>query len=129
MAPVKLTVEDQDMDAILDVTDRGHAPGRTGWTYHLIQPVCITSKGKAACVEFLNRLLTGTFPHPLSMFASDGLSLLKPNGSIRPVTVREAWLRLAALCALSQLSESSPSLAPLQNCVDVPGGTERVADS
>lgn len=54
------------MDAFLDVTDRGYAPGRSGWTYHLKQPVCITRAGKAACVVFLNRLLTGTFPIPLS---------------------------------------------------------------
>jgi hypothetical protein len=49
-----------------------------------------------------------------------------PWGGVRPIAIGEAWLHLAALCAVHECSELGPSLAPLQLGVGIPGGAKGV---
>jgi hypothetical protein len=73
-------------------------------------------------------MLTGPLPPVPELLDSDGLPLSKPAGGVRPFAIGdlEAWLRLAALCAVHECRELGPSLAPLQLGVRIPGGAEGV---
>jgi hypothetical protein len=101
-------------------------PGLADWTYeHILDATCRPS-ARRACVAFLNDMLAGCLPHAPELLDSDGLPLREPPGGIRPIAIGEAWLRLAALCAVHECSELVPRLAPLQLGVGIPGGAEGV---
>jgi hypothetical protein len=55
-------------------------------------------------------MIAGRLPHVPELLDSDGLTLRKPAGGIQPIAIGEAWLRLAALCAVNECHD----LAPLQ---------------
>jgi hypothetical protein len=74
-------------------------------------------------------MLAGRLPPIPELLGSDGLLLTKPTGGVRPIAIGEAWLRLAALCAVHECSELGPSLAPLQLGVGIPGGAEGVGQA
>jgi hypothetical protein len=81
---------------------------------------------RRACITFLNDILAGRLPHVPELLDSNGLPLRKPAGGVRPIAIGEAWLRLAAQCAVHECNDLGPSLAPLQLNVGIPGGAEGV---
>jgi hypothetical protein len=98
----------------------------TGWTYeHIIDATCRPS-ARRACLGIINDMLAGRLPPVPELTDSDSLPLCKPPGGVQPIAISEAWVRLAALCAVHACSNLGPSLAPLQLVVGVPGGAESV---
>jgi hypothetical protein len=69
-------------------------------------------------------MLAGRLPHVPNLLDSDGLILRKPAGGIRPIAIREAWLRLAALCAVHEYKDLVPSIASLQLGFGMSGGAK-----
>jgi hypothetical protein len=71
-------------------------------------------------------MLAGRLPHVPELLDSDGLPIRKPARGIRPIAIGEAWLRLAALCAVHECNDLGPRLASLQLGAGISGGAECV---
>jgi hypothetical protein len=121
-----LCITADTLTAVLGRLRRGTAPGLTGWTYEHILDATRRPSARRACLNFLNDMLAGRLPPIPELLDSDGLPLTKPTGGVRPIAIGEAWLRLAALCAVHDCSQLGPSLAPLQLGVGIPGGAEGI---
>jgi hypothetical protein len=121
-----LCITADTLTTVLGRFRRGTAPGLTGWTYEHILDATRRPSARRACFSFLNDMLAGRLPPLPELLDSDGLPLTKPTGGVRLIAIGEAWLRLAALCAVHVCSELGPSLAPLQVGVGIPGGAEGV---
>jgi hypothetical protein len=122
--PICITAE--TLSAVLTHLRRGTAPGLTGWMYEHILDATRRPSARRACIAFLNNMLAGRLPHVPELLDSDGLPLRKPAGGICPIAIGEAWLRLAALCAVHECNDLGPSLAPLQLGVGISRGAEGV---
>jgi hypothetical protein len=85
---------------------------------HLLDATRFPS-ARRACIAFLNDMLAGPLPHVPELLHSDSLLLRKPAGGIWPIVISEAWLHLAALCAVHEGNDLGPSLALLQPDVSI----------
>lgn len=122
----------EDFRACLTRLHNGKAPGLSGWTYEHILSATSTAEGFEECRLFVQAMVDGTLPHIPQLLDSDGLALSKPQTAhgadpgIRPIAIDEAWIRLGAVCCISQHSDLGPSLAPLQTGVSIDSGSESV---
>jgi hypothetical protein len=79
-------------------------------------------------LRFINLLLSGSLPRSSFVLESVMVGLLElpdgaPNGGVRPITIGEAWYRLAMLCALTDVDTAvGAGLAPVQVGVGTRGG-------
>jgi hypothetical protein len=122
LPPICITPD--TLSAVLTRLRRGTAPGITGWTFEHILDAIRRPSARRACIVFLNAMLAGRLPHVPELLDSDGLPLRKPVGGIRPSAIGEAWLSLAALCAVYECNDLGPSLPPLHLGVGISGGAE-----
>jgi len=120
--PLPLNAPDISLDTelvykvIKDRSDRGSAPGLSGWTEALLLPIIDDDDLGDPLIQLLSDIAQG-------WLLDDSRSLLlrsclipvkKRTGGVRPVVVGEAFVRVAALCMLrTRIQESFGTLWPL----------------
>ena len=129
--PVKVITPD-DIKTALKESRRASA-GPSGWVVAVIKTMLKSNACLANLAEFFNRLLTSKCPSSLEHLLGGGMATLlsKDNeGGIRPIIIREAFLRLLAKIIVNkEQNELAHGLAPLQAGVGLPGGIEFVSHS
>ena len=118
-------VSEELMERVLARLPKGRAAGPSGWTYEHIQAATNASpRAREAARTFVNTMLAGDVPHLPDLLDSRLVAFAKPAGGVRPIAIGETWLRLGCLCGIAATPDIGPTLAPLQFCSGVPGGTQ-----
>ena len=120
-----LQVDKATLKVVLSKSPKGSAPGPSGWTFEHIQAVAQGSEqGMDAVLDFVNSLLAGDMPDWPALKACRLIPLHKGRNKNRPIAIGEAWLRLAAKCAMVECAAVGPELGRLQVGVGSAGGPQ-----
>jgi hypothetical protein len=81
--------------------------------------------GLRTCLAFVNAMLAFSIPRVDTCLNSrEGASETLHRRGIRPIAIREARLRLAAIVCITLLPDAGPSRSPLQLGVGTQGGVK-----
>ena len=128
-APPTVLEDDEHFRRLIRRADNGTAAGPSGWTGGMLSPLAESDLCRLGVLALLRDIINGELPDEARelLLASRLVALSKPSGGCRPIAVGEQLYRLAAIVAVSGVSEAAaPLLAPHQYGVGVPAGAERI---
>ena len=120
-----ITVEKDVLYQIIRESCNGAAPGPSGWTPELLLPLVKDKRtGEDLCILFRHIIQKDVSNVVRSLLtASRLIPIPKKNGTIRPIAVPEAFLKIAGKYVLRHLNIEK-ILPELQVGVGIPGGAD-----
>ena len=122
------TIKMESVATALQRSARASA-GPSGWHVSCIKALCKLPVNLKRVTEVLNRLLHETLPDDLlsSLQLGSLTTLSKSGGGVRPIVIRDAWLRLLSKSVLQEeQGRMSEHLPPIQAGVGLQGGSELI---
>lgn len=125
---LKDATEDQQFRALIQKAANGSAPGLSGWTGDMLKVIYPDRDCRVGLAKLICDISNGDLPEEAKeyLLPSHLIALPKPTQSIRPISMGEIFYRVAALKAVTTVSEvAAKILSPIQFGVGIPAGCEQ----
>jgi hypothetical protein len=120
--------QDKQFRALIQKAANGSAPGLSGWTGDMLKVIYPDRDCRIGLAKLICDISNGDLPEEAKeyLLPSHLIAIPKPNKSLRPISMGEIFYRVAALKAVTTVSETAAKLlGPIQFGVGIPAGCEQ----